>query len=304
MSDRPPGIKVLTIAATSGYLYAVTSKGVDLSDSGYYRYPKAGSSAAPPDWEPIPGPENHPKPVAIYSAGDALFVGAMSDANHAVYALKDGDMEFKLIKQSASQGSGRLLGAAQWDGKYFFSLDGQGVFTVTNLDGADSPVLVPGSVDKGNFNAFMVIDNTLLMVSTSGLICQLSSTGDSITDANSHSLGFTFTGALAVWENPDQSADENTKRLLLLGRKGSNIDYSGYGYYECSIPAGFQIKNLAAKDPQVTVEKNATYRNSLGKRAINSIYQAPASIDPDMPIFASTQAYHLWACRDGVWNYE
>jgi hypothetical protein len=300
MSNQPSGTKVLDIAATSGYLYAVTSHGVELSSSSYYRYRKDDSSEAWV-WEQITGPAQHSKPVAIYGAGDALFAGAASGSNYAVYVMKDGETEFTLIKRSDSEGTGRLLSAAQWDGKYFFSLDGQGVFMVMNLDGSESPVLVPGSAERGNFSAFTVIDNTLIMMSTSGFICQLSSAGDSITDDNSYSLGFTFTGALAVWNDPNGDV---SKRLLLLGRKGSNINYSGYGYYECSIPSGFKIKELGTMEPQITVEKNATYKNSLGKRAINSIYQAPPAIDPSMPIFASTQSYNLWACRDGVWNYE
>jgi hypothetical protein len=143
-----------------------------------------------------------------------------------------------------------------------------------------------------------VVDETLLMVSTSGVICKLSAGESAIIEADSQSLGFTFTGALAVWNDPAASEDYS-KRLLLLGRKGSNVNYSGYGYYECPIPSGFKIGELGVMEPQVTVEKNATYKNSLGKRAINSIIQAPDGI-----IFASTHAYNLWACRDGVWNYE
>jgi hypothetical protein len=301
MSEQPPGIKVLDIAATSGtsgYLYAVTSHGVDLSDSGYYRYPKDASSGDF-SWERIDGPPPHPNPTAIYGAGDALFAGAASGGNNAVYALKDDDTDgFKPITPDSSE-TGRLLGAVQWDGRYFFSLEDQGVFTVTKLDGTKSPDSVPGSAGKGNFTGFIVVDGRLLMVSESGVICQLTAGQTSITEANS--LGFDFTGAIAVWNDPGR--DEN-KRLLLLGRKGSNLNYSGYGYYECPIPSGFKITELGVMEPQVTVEKNATYKNSLGKRAINSIYQAPFDIDSSMPIFASTQAYNLWACRDGVWNYE
>ncbi|MDR2784410.1 MAG: hypothetical protein LBB83_00685, partial [Treponema sp.] len=203
MSDQPPGIKVLDIAATSGYLYAVTSNGVDLGDSGYYRYGKNASSGDY-TWEPVDAPSHHPKPTAIYGAGDVLFAGAASGSNYAVYALKDGETEFKLIQNSDSLREGMLLGAEKWDGMYFFSLDGQGVFKVANPDSTEFPVSVPGSADKGNFTGFAVVDNavdntvdnTLLMVSTSGVICQLTSAGDSISDDNSHSLDFGFTGAL------------------------------------------------------------------------------------------------------------
>jgi hypothetical protein len=311
----PPGIKVLDIAATSGYLYAVTSSGVSLSDSGYYRGTKKYDTSDEIVWERIENPP-YPYPTAIYGAGDALFAGTASGSNYAVYVLKGSETEFKQIKVSDSQGSGRLLGAAKLGDTYFFSLDGQGVFTVKNLDGTETPFLVPGSADTinangesepavvGNITGFIEVDGSLFMVSASGVIviCKLSP-GESaaITKDNSQSLDFTFTGAIALWNDPEGDA---AKRLLLLGRKGSNINYSGYGYYECSIPSGFNINELGITEPQVTVEKNATYKNSLGKRAINSIYQAPASIDSSMPIFASTQAYNLWACRDGVWNYE
>jgi hypothetical protein len=298
MSSQPPGIKVLDIAATSGYLYAVTSHGVNLSDSGYYRYSKAASSGDF-SWEQIPGPQ-YPNPTAIYGAGDALFVGAASGGNHAVYALTDTTKGFQEIKVSDSPGTGRLLGAGKLGDTYFFSLDGQGVFPVKKLDGTETPAgPIAGSTDKGNFTGFIVVDNTLLMVSTSGVICQLTAGETSITEANS--LDFDFTGALAVWNDPNE---DPAKRLLLLGRKGSNLNYSGYGYYECSIPSGFKITELGIMEPQVTVEKNATYKNSLGKRAINSIYQTPSDIDPSMPVFASTQGDSLWSCRDRVWNHE
>jgi hypothetical protein len=315
LSTQPSGIKVLDITATSGYLYAVTSKGVSLSDSGYYRSTQDASGEIA--WEQIESPP-YPYPTVIYGAGDALFAGTASGSNYAVYALKDDETTgFKQIMVPDSQGTGMLLGAAQWDGRYFFSLDDMGVFTVTNLDGTETPVLVPGSADTvdennesvpavvGNITGFIEVDGSLFMVSASGVICQLSAGESVITEANSQSLDFTFTGALALWNDPEGDA---AKRLLLLGREGSNVNYSGYGYYECPIPEiiddQFNIKALGCKDPEVTVEKNATYKNSLGKRAINSIYQAPASIDPSMPIFASTQFYNLWACRDGVWNYE
>jgi hypothetical protein len=310
ISGQPPGIKVLDIAATSGYLYAVTSGGISLSDSGYYRSTQDASAEVA--WEQIENPQ-HPYATTFYGAGDAFFAGTASENNYAVYALKDDETEFKQIKVSDSPGVGILLGAAQWDGKYFFSLDGLGVFTVANLDGTEPPVLVPGSADTvnangetvpavvGNISGFIVVDSSLLMVSTSGAICQLSAGESGITEANVCSLGFEFTGALAVWNDPEGDVD---KRLLLLGREGSNTNYSGYGYYECLIPPGFKIEELGVTEPQLTVEKNVTYKNSLGKRAIKSIYQTPAGIDPSMPIFASTQAYNLWACRDGVWNYE
>jgi hypothetical protein len=296
MSNQPPGTKVLDIAATSGYLYAVTSDGVGLSDSGYYRCKKNTSS-----WEPIAAPPEHPNPTAIYSAGEVLFAGAASGSNYAVYALKDNVATFTSppVKKFSSLETGRLLGAVEFDGKYFFSLDGEGVF---HWNGAGAPVPVTGSAEKGDFTGLIEIDNALLMVSTSGLICKLSSASDSVTGANSRSFdNRTFTGVLTVWNDPSGNA---ANRLLLLGRKGSNTNYSNYGYYECPIPLGFNITVLSIREPQVTVEKNAAYSNSLGKRALNAIYQAPAAIDSVMPVFASTQKDNLWACRNGVWNYE
>jgi hypothetical protein len=319
----PPGIKVLDIAVTKNgneeYLYAVTSSGVSLGDSGYYRGTKDNDSDEIA-WERIENP-SYPYPTAIYSAGDALFAGTASGSNYAVYALKGDEMKFTPIKSSDSQGSGRLLGAAKLDNTYFFSLDGQGVFTWNDSAGTfDGPI--EGSADTvnengetvpavvGNITGFIEVDGSLLMVSTSGVICKLSNSG-TITEEDSRSLGFTFTGALAVWNDREAEAaaapgeePDYSKRLLLLGRKGSNVNYSGYGYYECPILPGFKIGELGIMEPQLTVEKNATYKNSLGKRAINSIIQAPYNIDSSMPIFASTQAYNLWACRDGVWNYE
>ncbi|MDR1128555.1 MAG: hypothetical protein LBL20_04510, partial [Treponema sp.] len=299
ISNQPPGIKVLDIAVAGNHLYAVTSrKGVSLGDSGYYRLKDDASG-----WDPIQSPESHPYPNVIYGAEDALFAAVASGSHYAVYALKNGATEFTLIREASAQGEGLLMGAAQFDGKYFISLGGLGVFTVDSVDAPSPPTkLVTGSDNKGNFTGFIELDGFLLMVSSSGVICKLSPGDTDITEANSHSLGFSFFGALAVWrDNPKETEapTDPSKRLLLLSRKGSNSNYSGYGYYECQIPKGFEIKSLGIIEPQFTVEKNATYKNSLGKRAINSIMQAPDGI-----IFASTQSYNLWGCRDGVWNYE
>jgi hypothetical protein len=328
ISGQPPGTKILDIAATKDYLYAVTS-GLELSDSRYYRGAK-GSTSGDITWTRIPRPSSHSSPNTLYGAGDTLFVGAAQSSNYAVYALKDGDSAFIGPIQPYSSGAGMLLGAAKWDGRYFISREDEGVFYIdsTNLAATSpppSPVFITDSNSAGNFTGFIVVgddDNALLMVSSNGVICKFSA-GDAltITATNSNSLGFDFTGAIAVWYNPVSEAkywedvaavgagtakrdNNDNNRLLLLGRKGSNISYSGYGYYEVPILDNFDVTIIGRIDPQITVEKNATYKSSLAKRAINSIYQVPNYIDASMPIFASTQGYNLWACRNREWNYE
>jgi hypothetical protein len=294
--SNPDSNKILGIAATDDYLYAVTS-GINLDDSWYYRGDKDGAGKI--TWTQLKSPA-HPRPNGIYGAGDTLFVGAgNSDSNYAVYAIEDNASEFTQIRSPGSPGEGMLLGAASWKDNYFISLDGKGVFASTDLNELKNDnTLVVGSTDKGDFTGFIVVDDSLLMVASTGFICKLSTVGEGITSTNSKSLGFTFTGALAVWEDPGDS----TSRYLLLGRKGSNTSY--YGYLECQISESFDIGIGGADDPQATVESNAAYRNSLGKRAVTSLYQAPATIDPKMPIFASTQITNFWSCRDRVWNYE
>jgi hypothetical protein len=296
ISNQPVGTKVLDIAATGKYLYAVTSTGVNLGDSRYYRGTAAGGEIA---WDDvIARPPSHPYPNTVYGTEDALFVGAATQSsNYAAYALLDGEREFRLIREQTSSGAGRLLGAAKWDNRYFISLESQGVFAGADLDAL---TLVTDSAGKGNFTGFIEVDGSLLMAASNGFICKLSPGESAVTESNSRSLGFTFTGAIAVWNDPD----DDTSRYLLLGRKGSNSNYSGYGYLEWDIPPPFDIKATGPVEPQATVSSNAAYKNSLGKRAINSIYQTPKDVDEKMPIFASTQGYNLWACRDRIWNYE
>jgi hypothetical protein len=292
---QPGGLKVLDLAATDEYLYAVISTGVNLSDSAYLRAEKDASSDAIVDWKLISGPTGHPKPSAIYDAGDALFVGAASGDNYAVYALKDTDTDAAFEQVT----TGELLGAAKLGSNYYISLDGQGVFKFADSASVINDTdLIGGSNDKGNFTGFIEVDSSLLMVSTSGYICKLSSSDIAIGTENSRSFNFAFTGAIAVW------SDNKSNRRLLLGRKGSNTDYTGYGYYECLIGNLSDIAGLSLIEPDTTVESNATYRNSLGKHSVNSIYQAPDSIDSTMPIFASTQKDSLWACRNRVWNRQ
>ncbi|MDR0451523.1 MAG: hypothetical protein LBH15_00600, partial [Treponema sp.] len=110
MSPQPPGIKILDIAATTKYLYAVTNNGVSLGDSGYWRLEKGGS-----EWKSVQRP-SHPYPNAIYGTDDTLFVAAASGSYYAVYALNDNPQgsQFSLIRDSGSQGKGMLMGAVKW----------------------------------------------------------------------------------------------------------------------------------------------------------------------------------------------
>jgi hypothetical protein len=271
-----------------------------LSDSEYWQGSTTDASSGEISWTPIPGPTGYPKPSAIYGAGDALFVGAASGDNYAVYALKDSDA---VAEFSGPLRAGMLLGAAKLGDDYYVSLDGQGVFKFDDTNDILDSNLIGDSTGKGNFTGLLTIEDedVLLMVSTSGYICKLSSSDTAITDGNSRSLGFTFTGAIAVWNDPTATPGDTSNRQLLLGRKGSNTDYNGYGYYECPIgDLSSGISELSVIDPVETVESNATYRNSLGKRAVNSLYYQST----DGVIFASTQQDSLWACRGGVWNHQ
>jgi hypothetical protein len=304
LPGQPGGVKVMDLAATKKYLYAVISKDDNLSDTEYWRGIDSGSGVI--TWNQIPVPAGHPGPSAIYGAGDTLFVGTPSNA---VYALKDdGTGGFG----TSISVTGMLQGAAWLGSDYYISLSGQGVFKSANSTAAitDSD-LIPGSRDRGDFTGMVVdvVDNSLIMVSTLGVICKLSGADTTIDEKNSYSSnGFPFTGAIAVWNDPAAPAD-SSKRRLLLGRGGRSSQ--DYGYWEYTIP---EIKPgegiiIDRRDPEVTVESNPTYRNSLGKRAINSIYQVPASIDPSMPIFASTEKDSLWVCsksdKDGwAWNRQ
>jgi hypothetical protein len=274
-----------------------------LSDSEYWQGSTTDASSGEISWTPIPGPTGYPKPSAIYGAGDTLFVGAASGDNYAVFSLKDDASEPAVF--SGSHRTGMLLGAAKLGGNYYVSLDGQGVFKFDGTKAITNNSPIQGSTGKGNFTGLLVVDDSLLMVSTSGYICKLSETETVIDETNSRSFNFTFTGAIALWKGPIPSEEgEARERRLLLGRKGSNTNYTGYGYYECTIPENIPIPDLAIIDPTITVNNNATYRNSLGKNSVNSIYQAPDSIDTAMPIFASTQKDSLWACRNRVWNRQ
>ena len=111
------------------------------------------------------------------------------------------------------------------------------------------------------------------------------------------------TGALALWKDP--SADNEW--ALIAGIQGglsssstSNSSYT-HGYVEFGLNENGLLDTSKpcrnGRQMQSVRQDPDQYATSLGKHPINHLFQAPATIDPGMTFFASTQTAGLWSYR-------
>jgi hypothetical protein len=292
---NPAGGKVLDLAATTTYLYALIDAGAELSDAQLYRKTAdPPEPEAPADWELVyTGRLN-----SIFGAGDTLFAGE----GNTVYYINDSMSDLSVSPAFSDQGS--LLGAAKFSSDYFISIQGQGVSHASAGDlesGTPAPQIqyTDGGEDKdsaalGNFKGFIQIAGSLIMVTTNGTLCKIDTATTPNIGANQWPLSFGFNGAIARYTN-------GTSEYLLLGQSGSN-----YGYLELTVPSNLDFDTgISLNGPTFTVNNADTYNSSLGTHPVISIYQAPpVAGTPGGPIFATTSLDGLWSCRDGEWNRE
>ena len=283
-----PGGQILQLAATNTTLYALCL------ESGKYVLRKS------PDWNIISGNKNV---YSIYAFGHELFIGSGEISNNSnkfnISVLYGDDIKKlidtgnKLINGIAFNGAKYYLSAkdlANESGGCIFAFNA-GVLTLDQVIGDNNP-----------FMGIINLDNTT--------IAAITRKGDlySVTPSDANKTGHTMgdklaTGALATWE------DKGGRRLLLAGRQDEmkNTANYVYGYLELELesskPNG--IKDGAAfREPGIipvstitTADGNGIYTSTIGKHAVNQIFQVPSDIDPNMTLFASTQ-------QNGVWSYR
>jgi hypothetical protein len=304
--NQPPGIKILELAVTNRYLYVLTSESSKLRDNSVYRYDPNRSSS---DWEEIGNTASYPDFQSIYGSGDTVFAGVSSGSSYSIAYAAENMNSF----ESLSNSGGIISGAGFYGSRYFISIADAGVFASDSVDTLlSNPVAGTGGGET--FTAFLSYDDpinsgtpTMIMVSMGGTLCKVTDDGAGLKIITEYYGHMRFSGALSFWTNPDSAAESSENFRLLLGRRGSDIDYNSYGYWEMPLPAGDGYF-YALEEPNVTVENNASYATSLGRHYVTSIYQVPQESSGDgsrdRPIFASTQQNALWSCRQKVWNLE
>jgi hypothetical protein len=301
LPDPPGGKKILDLAVTDSYLYALVMTGSDLSDSMLCRLKNTDINSG--SWEAV-NKNSYSRIQSIYGAGDTLFAGAYPGVLLYVDDTPPGGPVFKEIRR------GGMLKAAAFNSKYYVSLMGEGILTGDKpADLENATPLTASSGNPGNFLGLIEIGGELIAVSGDGWIWRIDNTGAVVETKN---YGTLFNGALAKWKDPVDSG--KTVDLLLLGRAvsgGSSLTTYYYGYYE--LPTGTDGKlNLTAAFLQTpgyplsgvpsSVSRYDTYYNTLGTHAVTSLYQAPW----DKALFASTQKDGLWSCRGNTreWDVE
>ena len=245
----------------------------------------------------------------LFGAGGTIFAGARkkSDSqNYEIIYLDVSSNSHVIIKY----GTSLLTGAARDNsGNIYLSTAGSGVFLYSgNSLGASA---VSGTEDE-NIQGIISAGNTIIAVGNSNVF---SSSGG--TSFNSFQTGFTFTGAMCVWRDRNNSFSPS---LLLMGIRGkSSSIVHGYREMILSNSAGdiFTIKNPGDDSPTSVINR-AKYNASIGTHPIESILQVPdiseggpidysafsGNSEWEPLIFACTSKSGLWSYRNGEWNAE
>jgi hypothetical protein len=209
-----------------------------------------------------------------------------------------------------------LKAAAFYSGKYYVALEGRGLFRANVKAGPYTAVSDGQGSAPTNFVGLIETGDSLIAVSSSGLIWRIDSGG---AVADSRNTGASLNGVVAAWDDPDIDGGDGKPDLLLLGRAvpgGSSVSTYYYGYSELPLSfssaasdtpvlgAALQEPGMPGANASTSASKYDSYYNTLGTHPVISLHQAPW----DHVVFAATQQDGLWSCRQGddpkEWNIE
>lgn len=276
-----PGGKILELAATDAYLYALTGNG-DPNSAALHKMDETG------DWQPITiGGLNI---QTIYGASDRIVACVMTGGGKfAIYSLKDSE---DVLDTKLKEETNFVQGLAYLEGTFYLATGGDGIYTF----GDNSVQQAPGSAGH-NVTGIITVGDTIVGVSRSGAILY------GTTSFTAVSAGAAFTGALGLWE-------EGEKRLLLVGIQGSSNSTS-HGYREIVLTEDGNLEstirmNTPGDDPEYSSITNVDkYNSSLRRHPIVSFLQAK---DNEKTLFAATVKNGLWSYRmrngEYAWNAE
>jgi hypothetical protein len=314
--DNPvqPGDDIRGLAATGGYLYALTG--------GSLKRLSQNNAAAGGDWEPVnidtadTIAAGYPVLQSIYADSGLLFAGSGNGVNsYAILYADETENKLKGLKDNVSL----LTGAVFSNAKHFLATAGSGIYAVPDpLPPGPFGDPVPGSADQ-EITGLITLDNgDVVAARRGGDILRVTGSGFTVLKG----VGYRTTGALALWRSPpvpNDPADPDAKpsKLLLVGIQGSTSSTSQTytnGYREIflnetdgSLPDDFSAYT-PGDSPAPSITNREKYATSLGELPINYLFQIPHKLDPNMTLFASTHKDGLWSYRqrsgDWQWNAE
>jgi len=241
---------------------------------------------------------------SIHASEDVLFISVRNNDTYSIY-YKEGSSDIKPISGTTFVS---MLNGAVSDSTYYYLCTYSGIFYVDKSQINTSSDLPIFGKDIGFTGIIKLNDNYSAAISNDGKLYEINNA--SISEAAKFSEDRYSTGALAVWYSGA------TPSLLLVGRREYYYSTtSGYsnGYVEIALDATGGIQpgagfNEPGKSSPSSIDNYDRYISSLGKKPINHIIQAPAAIDPNMTLFASTQQNGVWSYRfrdNGMqWNAE
>ena len=353
--EQPPGRRILDIAATQTFLYALTGTGIDNTLYRINPYLVANGTGWEDVWRGnIQSIAADPKGDKLFAgvrvaggaheirfvAGDATTLSALAGTSGRPLPSVDGDR--------TTDDTGLLTGAVFLSGIYYLSTGLTTIGTIFRVEGVTAtPHVVgrPGSGTApgtespngiGNFKSIIRLpDDSIIAVhrdrNGGGFLYQSrgdyfariprptpspqddagegsTENGDTPPPQVYVSTGRVATSALAIWEG-----DGAQGKALAVGVQGSLTAATfNNGYVEFPLTDNGSID--ASEDRRdatrlVSVQgQNDQYITSLGRLAINHLFQAPYEIDANRTFFASTQTAGLWSFqyRDGryQWNAQ
>ena len=322
MNDKKE-MNIGQLAATDNDLYALCYE--DKSGEITQKILKRNADV----WEEIPKiTGDYTIPQAIYAANNTLYIGAQkrNTNDYAVHVLNSSGVlqEDNIPKRDPAADKREpvtLLNGACYNGTNVFLCTTSGIF----IDGAVIKyTLDDGKSIKGanhNFSGIITLpDNTVAAITREGRLYKVE-VSRLIDDPDEEGEkidvpvvvyitripgGRYTTGAIATWKD----SKDPEKNLLLVGR--TDYEYTTttghtYGYMELVLSAqgAFELEkeDYGFKEPgeiidNTTVGDRHRYSASMGAIPINSFIQLPVEVDPEMPIFASTQKEGVWSCRE------
>ena len=329
-----PGGRVIALAATDDYLYALTltGHGVDTKLKRLGREWKEKET-----WDDIEtlNVGSYTLIQSIYAdrGQDRVFAGARLDnVNSDQYAIlylyppaTSGELP---TMQMLQPDTGLLSGAVYRDSIHYLSTRGKGIFQIseTNLTSGNTTVsqqdAPSGSKDRMFMGMIKLKDETIIVVERDGGAFYEVRNGSfarmtiSTDDGSSPAMqtGNYATGALALWA---ERSDPDGTKLIVAGLQGGlyNTMTTSYthGYVEFELDSTGKITRRRDPGDLLSVDipgtdGNARYRATIGTKPINHLFQAPPDIDNNMTFFASTQNTGLWSFKErpssGGWQWN
>ena len=312
MMANPPGGKILELAGTDGYLFALVSSSGELANAGRLRKIRANAIGSG-DWETVGAPGNT---QSLYGAGMYVFAGVMTGggtfkddagvettveirgtkvAGFEIWGAEETGSALIRLKEKTT-----FLTGAAFDGTtYYLATNrpyarGGGIYTFTSGDSTASAAAGAGAKGLDLAGITALPNATTIVGATRNGSILYGDTGG----FTPISTGMTFTGALGLWQSG------GGLRLRLLGIQGGSTSTT-HGYRELTLANDGSIdpNNTRLISPGAAANSSVTnpdkYESSLRRHPLVGITQAPDGI-----LFAATLKNGLWAYRHDEWNAE